>query len=113
MTAAPWVFGKYTLTEKIATGGMAQIFLAKLIGPGGFEKQLVIKQIHPELSQQRQFVEMFVAEAKTMVGLTHGNIVPVYELGVGAELINRAAELVVIAAAGIWGMSWLRGRVAR
>lgn len=75
-------FGKYFLTDKIATGGMAEIYLAKLIGPGGFEKQLVIKQIHPALSGQRQFVDMFVAEAKTLVSLSHGNIVPVYELGV-------------------------------
>src|SRR5206468_12099347 len=78
----PTTFGKYYLTEKLATGGMAEIYLAKLIGPGGFEKPLVIKQIHPELSHQRHFVDLFVAEAKTLVSLAHGNIVPVYELGV-------------------------------
>ncbi len=82
VTELPATFGKYFLTEKIAAGGMAQIYLAKLIGPGGFEKQLVIKQIHPELSDSSRFVAMFVAEAKTLVSLSHGNIVPVYELGV-------------------------------
>src|SRR5258706_8845085 len=82
MSELPTTFGKYYLTEKLATGGMAEIYLAKLIGPGGFEKQLVIKQIHPRLTGQRQFVDMFVAEAKTLVTLAHGNIVPVYELGV-------------------------------
>lgn len=82
MTELPTTFGKYYLTEKLATGGMAEIYLAKLIGPGGFEKQLVIKQIHPRLSGNRHFVDLFVAEAKTLVTLTHGNIVPVYELGV-------------------------------
>jgi hypothetical protein len=46
----PATFGKYFLTEKLATGGMAEIYLAKIVGPGGFEKQLVIKQIHPRLS---------------------------------------------------------------
>lgn len=81
MSAEPSAFGKYFLTEKIATGGMAEIYLAKILGPGGFEKFLVIKKIHPELSGERQFVEMFVAEAKTLVSLTHGNIVPIYELG--------------------------------
>ncbi len=81
MSALPGAFGKYFLTEKIATGGMAEIYLAKIIGPGGFEKYLVIKKIHPELSGEQQFVEMFVAEAKTLVSLTHGNIVPIYELG--------------------------------
>jgi eukaryotic-like serine/threonine-protein kinase len=78
----PAAFGKYYLTEKLATGGMAEIYLAKIIGPGGFEKPLVIKQIHPRLSGQRHFVDLFVAEAKTLVTLAHGNIVPVYELGV-------------------------------
>ncbi len=81
MSALPASFGKYFLTEKIATGGMAEIYLAKLLGPDGFEKFLIIKKIHPELSNQRQFVEMFVAEAKTLVSLSHGNIVPIYELG--------------------------------
>jgi len=82
MTELPTTFGKYFLTEKLAIGGMAEIYLAKLVGPGGFEKQLVIKQIHPKLTGQRHFVDLFVAEAKTLVTLAHGNIVPVYELGV-------------------------------
>ncbi len=82
MAELPTTFGKYFLTEKLATGGMAEIYLAKLVGPGGFEKALVIKQIHPRLTGQRQFVDLFVAEAKTLVTLAHGNIVPVYELGV-------------------------------
>ncbi|MGE0550397.1 MAG: serine/threonine protein kinase [Kofleriaceae bacterium] len=82
MPELPTTFGKYFLTEKLATGGMAEIYLAKIVGPGGFEKQLVIKQIHPQLSHQRHFVDLFVAEAKTLVTLAHGNIVPVYELGV-------------------------------
>ena len=70
----PAPFGKYFLTEKLATGGMAEIYLGKLIGPGGFEKALVIKQIHPRLAAERHFVDLFVAEAKTLVGLTHGNM---------------------------------------
>ncbi|HEY5934885.1 MAG TPA: protein kinase [Kofleriaceae bacterium] len=82
MTELPTTFCKYFLTEKLATGGMAEIYLAKLVGPGGFEKPLVIKQIHPKLTGQRHFVDLFVAEAKTLVTLAHGNIVPVYELGV-------------------------------
>jgi serine/threonine-protein kinase len=82
MPELPTTFGKYYLTEKLATGGMAEIYLAKLIGPGGFEKLVVIKQILAKLSGQRHFVDLFVAEAKTLVTLAHGNIVPVYELGV-------------------------------
>src|SRR6476661_8095761 len=94
MTELPTTFGKYYLTEKLATGGMAEIYLAKLIGPGGFEKQLVIKQILPRLSGQRQFVDMFVAEAKTLVTLTHGNIVPVYELGVVEDTYYIAMDYI-------------------
>ena len=94
MGELPAAFGKYFLTEKIATGGMAEIYLAKLLGPGGFEKQLVIKQIHPRLSGQRHFVELFVTEAKTLVSLTHGNIVPVYELGVVDQTYFIAMEYI-------------------
>src|SRR6185295_10466545 len=94
MPELPTTFGKYYLTEKLATGGMAEIYLAKLIGPGGFEKQLVLKQIHPRLSGQQQFVDLFVAEAKTLVSLAHGNIVPVYELGVVDETYFIAMEYV-------------------
>ncbi len=94
MNEAPSSFGKYFLTEKIATGGMAEIYLAKLVGPGGFEKFLIIKKIHPELSGERQFVEMFVAEAKTLVSLSHGNIVPIYELGMVDESYFIAMEYI-------------------
>jgi serine/threonine-protein kinase len=94
MPELPTTFGKYFLTEKLATGGMAEIYLAKIVGPGGFEKQLVIKQIHPNLSGQRHFVDLFVAEAKTLVTLAHGNIVPVYELGVVDETYFIAMEYI-------------------
>ena len=90
----PATFGKYFLTEKLATGGMAEIYLAKIVGPGGFEKSLVIKQIHPRLSGQRHFVDLFVAEAKTLVTLAHGNIVPVYELGVIDDTYFIAMEYI-------------------
>lgn len=94
MTEVPASFGKYYLTEKLAAGGMAEIYLAKLVGPGGFEKLLVIKQIHPRLSGQRHFVDLFVAEAKILVGLVHGNIVPVYELGVIGDTYYIAMEYI-------------------
>jgi serine/threonine protein kinase len=94
MTELPRTFGKYFLTEKLATGGMAEIYLGKILGPGGFEKQLVLKQIHPTLSDQRRFVDLFVTEAKLLVGLTHGNIVPVYELGVVDDTYFIAMEYI-------------------
>jgi serine/threonine-protein kinase len=94
MAELPASFGKYFLCDKIAEGGMAEIYLAKLFGPGGFEKQLVLKQISRELGKERQFVELFVAEAKTLVSLSHGNIVPVYELGVVDDTYFIAMEYV-------------------
>lgn len=77
----PQIFGKYVLTREIALGGMARVFQATLRGAGGFEKQLCVKQIRPELASDQSFIRRFVAEAKTAVELSHGNIVPVYELG--------------------------------
>ncbi len=77
----PTLFGKYLLTHRLAVGGMAEIFKARVYGVGGFEKVLVVKQILPQYATYREFVDMFIDEAKITVSLNHGNIVPVYELG--------------------------------
>lgn len=85
MIEQPIPFGRYLLLEKLATGGMAEIFKAKLVGVEGFEKTLVIKRILPFWSERADFVSMLVDEAKVLVHLNHPNIVQVYELGrVGA-----------------------------
>jgi len=82
----PQKFGRYLLEKKIATGGMAEIFKAKLVGVEGFEKTVVIKRILPFWSQRQDFIKMLVDEAKVLVHLNHPNIVQVYELGrVGAD----------------------------
>jgi len=60
---------------------MGEVYRASLVGELGFEKPLVIKTILPELAAQPRFIEMFAAEARTAVALSHGNIVPIYELG--------------------------------
>src|SRR5215510_4469289 len=77
----PTTFGKYYLTERIAVGGMAEIYKAKLLGVGGVERQMVVKQILPQLARNPAFVDMFIDEARIAVSLAHGNIVQVYELG--------------------------------
>ena len=79
--ALPETFGKYFLTEKIATGGMAEIYRGKLFGPGGFEKQLVIKRVLPRFSESPHLLRMFFEEAKTQVSLSHGNLVSVLDFG--------------------------------
>ncbi|MEZ4239405.1 MAG: serine/threonine-protein kinase [Myxococcota bacterium] len=77
----PAPFGKYELLERIATGGMAEVFLARSFGVAGFEKRLVIKRLRPELAEDPRFVSMFIAEAKIGVHLNHPNVVSVFELG--------------------------------
>ncbi len=74
-------FGRYQLVERIAIGGMAEIFIAKIVGAMGFEKQVVIKRILPQFAADTEFLRMFVTEAKLVCHLEHPNIVQVYELG--------------------------------
>lgn len=82
----PARFGKYELIEHLATGGMAEVFLARSFGVEGFEKRLVIKRILPALSRARHFISLFIQEARVTAGLSHPNIVQFYELGkVGDE----------------------------
>jgi serine/threonine-protein kinase len=83
-------FGKYELTSLIARGGMGEVWLGCLRGELGFEKKLVLKTIRPELARDPKFVAMFAAEAKTAVALSHGNIVPIYELGRSDEVLYIA-----------------------
>lgn len=73
--------GKYTLIRQIAQGGMAEIWLAEQRGPGGFNKELVIKRILPHLASEGQFTEMFMDEARIVAHLNHPNIGQVFELG--------------------------------
>ena len=74
-------FGKYRLVHKIADGGMASIYLATSIGPGGFEKPCAIKRIRPEYSASSEFRDMLVREAKVAALLNHPNIVQVFDFG--------------------------------
>lgn len=77
----PKSFGKYLLTKRVAVGGMAEVFKAKLLGVKGFEKTLAVKRILPEYSQDEEFVSMFVDEARISSNLHHKNIVQVFEFG--------------------------------
>lgn len=77
----PRQFGKYQLLDKIATGGMAELYLAKLTGVEGFEKLIAIKKILPHLSGQGELVKAFIDEAKLAALLQHENIVQIYDFG--------------------------------
>ena len=78
----PTRFGRYTLLMPISTGGMGEIFLARLEGSHGFDKLCVIKKILPHLAQDQDFVSRFVDEAHILVKLSHGNIAQVLDMGV-------------------------------
>jgi serine/threonine-protein kinase len=73
--------GKYQVIRKLASGGMAEVFLVKAAGPMGFEKTLVLKRILPNLAADRQFVQMFLAEAKLAASLNHPNIAQIFDFG--------------------------------
>jgi serine/threonine-protein kinase len=70
---------KYHLTQKIGSGGMAEVFKATGEGPEGFERSFVVKRILPRLTDAPEFVGMFVDEAKISARLLHPNIVQVFE----------------------------------
>ena len=94
----PHLFGKFYLLQRLAVGGMAEIFRARVPGAGGFEKELVVKRILPARAQDEGFIKMLVNEAKLTVQLTHSNIAQVYECGridsnyfISMELVNGVA----------------------
>src|SRR6187431_2275072 len=78
---APTAFGRYLLLERLAIGGMAEVFRAKITSSHGFEKILVIKRILPHLAADPSFVAMFIDEAKLTAQLTHPKIVQVLDFG--------------------------------
>ena len=87
-------YGSYELIERVATGGMAEVFRAKRTGVEGFEKVVAVKRILPHLSTNEGFIEMFVAEAKMVASLSHPNIVQIFDLGKLEDSYYIAMEFV-------------------
>ncbi len=87
-------FGPYRLVHRIASGGMAEVFLAKIRGLGDFEKFVAIKTIHANLSEDPSFVQMLIDEAKISVQLQHGNIAQTFDLGRVGETYYITMEFV-------------------
>ncbi len=73
--------GKYDLLERLATGGMAELFLARSSAKHGFEKTVVLKRILPAFAEQEDFIRMFMAEAQLAASLHHPNIAQVFDFG--------------------------------
>jgi serine/threonine protein kinase len=109
--------GRYEIIERIAVGGMAEAFRARAHGPGGYQRELVIKRILPHLAEDPDFVRAFVDEAKILGMLNHPNVVGVYDFGEDegrhylalefldgpslATLVERASRLCAPIPAGI------------
>ena len=80
-TFQPVQFGKYILLDRIATGGMAELYRAKITGSEGFEKVIAIKKILPHLTREESLISSFIDEAKLAAFLQHPNIVQIYDFG--------------------------------
>ena len=75
------VLARYTILGKLATGGMAEVYLARQSGPSGFSKLLVLKVILPHLAEDPEFLNMFHNEAKLAALLNHPNVVQIFDFG--------------------------------
>ncbi len=73
--------GNYQLLKKLATGGMAEVWLAKQVGIEGFNRHVVVKRILPHLAEDPEFVQMFLNEAKIAAKFSHPNIVQIFDFG--------------------------------
>jgi eukaryotic-like serine/threonine-protein kinase len=90
----PLRLGPYELIERVATGGMAEVYLARRAGPHGFQKVVAVKRILPQLAKDVDFVAMFVDEARVCARLSHPNIVQVFDFGEEEGELYMAMEYV-------------------
>ena len=88
------MLGRYQLINELASGGMATLYLARASGPAGFEKLVAIKRIHPHLSHERTFLEMFLDEARIAARIHHPNVVQIYDLGESDKTFYIAMEYI-------------------
>lgn len=84
--------GRYEIVGHLAKGGMAEILLARLKGPSGFERPVAIKRILPHLAEQQRFVDMFLDEARIAAAIRHKNVVQVTDLGHSGEHLYLVME---------------------
>lgn len=77
----PIQVGKYQLLDRIGTGGMAEVHLARVLGAAGFEKLVVVKRLLPALAEEEDYVTQFVDEARLAATFSHANIVSTFDFG--------------------------------
>jgi serine/threonine-protein kinase len=79
--AGTYFLGRYRVVDEIGIGGMASVHLARMDGPGGFQKWVAIKRIHPHLVEDQTFIHMFLDEARIAARISHPNVATVFDLG--------------------------------
>lgn len=79
--AKKMIIGRYALVERLGVGGMGEVYLAHKTGPGGFEKWVAIKRIHPQYLEDESYVHMFLDEARIAAAVHHPNVAQVFDLG--------------------------------
>src|SRR5690349_7339368 len=101
----PATLGRYKLIERLATGGMAEIYRASASASRGVERMVAIKRILPHLAKEPEFVEMFIDEARLMSQLSHPKIVQVHDFGeidgelfIAMELVDGVDALALLRA---------------
>jgi serine/threonine protein kinase len=87
-----YFLGRYRIVDEIGIGGMASVHLARMDGPGGFQKWVAIKKIHPHLVEDDSFVQMFLDEARVAARISHPNVATVFDLGKHDETYWIAME---------------------
>jgi len=114
MQETPVPFGRYQLLERLAVGGMAELYRARKVAAAGVTKAVVVKKILPAFAGQRDFVRMFINEARIAVSLSHGNIAQVFDFGevdgeyyLAMEYVRGQPLSKVIRRAHALGLPWL------
>lgn len=92
--AQPQQQQRYRVIERIAAGGMAEVFRAESAGLEGFKKKVAIKRVLPHLSEKREFISMFLDEARLSAHLGHSNCVQVFDIGKGDNAYFIVMEFV-------------------
>jgi serine/threonine protein kinase len=93
-SAEPGRLGEYELHQPLGRGGMAETFVARRVGPGGFDQRVCIKRVLPLFRDDEEFVRLFLEEARLTAGLAHVNVVQVVDSGEEAGCPFLVLELV-------------------
>lgn len=95
-SSGPLRFGRYEALFRIAAGGMAEVYAARMMGEGGFEKPVALKRMLPTLAEDERFVEMFLDEGKLAAHISSPHVVQTLDLGrADDDSLYLVMELVV------------------